>query len=120
MGFFRRMPSSVKAAEGLRRNIVHVLIHGIEIALQQRFEKIIVLWRIIFKPSSDHISKHEFGLHICKFQIILLFPNLHVTLMRFHPQIPACKQQAPDRILVVVKFVKYNLFINPCVKRAAI
>ena len=115
-----RIFPSIKIAECLQCNPVHVSIHFFFPASQQCLHKIIVVRSSRHKPSAHHAVKHPRNFMICQCQIIkrlISFGQKLHTFIAKHLQIAACQQQAPDRRFIVVQLVVHDLFVDRAADR---
>ena len=62
---FRRLLSGVKVTEGIQCNLIHVMVHGTDIATEHGCDKFIE-FRSSFKPSFHHPEKHQFHFMVGK------------------------------------------------------
>ena len=93
-----RILSRIKITERIESHPVHILIHGIHVILQERFDKVIII-PAPGKPVLDHDLKHQGDFPVGQGQIIVDTPCFFHQRRTHHLQIAAGKQQAPDRIL---------------------
>ncbi len=101
----------VKITECGKGDFVHVVVHGFLVVEQQGFDKVIVGRHISFEPALDHVLEHQAYFFVGQFESIFFPACVGVEGVRLHFQISAGKQQAPDRVFIVIKLVEDDLLV---------
>lgn len=80
--------------------------------MEKRFYKIIVIRRVIFKPAVNHSLEHDRKLLVGKPQEIALIRVSGINGGAHDSQAATYQEKAPNSIDILVKLLKYNLFVH--------
>ena len=108
----------VEQAERVEGDIVHVAVHCVEVAREQRLDKPVVIRGALLEPSSHHCVEAEHYLAICQRKFV--GAPLVDRLTKHDLEVSVGKQQGPHGSRFASQLTEGNLLVKDFGNRASL